>query len=61
MGERLFTCEVPLGTQKSEFTYFPGDESAIAAGCSCPGQILWPRAVQLREDCPLHELKRRTH
>lgn len=49
---------VPVGTKEEAFDPFPGSESAISRGCTCPVQRRWPEELILALDCPVHELER---
>lgn len=52
----IIVCEIPKGTNPSEFDPFPGSDKALGLGCVCPEQKHWPEHLHFSSDCPVHEL-----
>lgn len=59
MSERrtVITCELPADQRDWRPDPFPGCDTAIGAGCTCPILQPWPGALNFATDCPVHELE----
>jgi hypothetical protein len=51
-------CIIPEGASRDEFQPFPGSETAVKQGCTCPIQRRWPHSLRFALDCAVHELER---